>query len=118
MALQSLTRKCFLLPFFSLIWRFVELFLRIFNPFHLKDLIPRLIFNFNFAEPLIPSQYMCLYIFCYLSTVGICQDENSNNSFLQRSKIDFQVPLHHLACCIISPTCITATDLFVNMAIC
>ena len=91
---------------------------RIFNTFHLKDLIPRLILNFHFAEPLIPSQYMCLYIFCYLSTVGICQAENSDNSFLQRSKIDSEGLLHHLACCIISATCITATDIFINRAIC
>ena len=74
---------------------------------------------FMWLELLIaPSQYMCLYIFCYLSTVGICQDENSDNSFPQRSKIDSEGLLHHLACCIISATCITATDIFVNRAIC
>ena len=101
----------------SLLQPYLEIcsvFVRIFNPFHLKDLIPRLIFNFHFAEPLLPSQCMCLYIFCYLSTVGICQDENSDNSFLQHSKIDSEVLLHHLACCTISPTCIRATDIFVN----
>ena len=91
---QEVFPSSLLQPYLEICWVFV----RIFNPFHLKDLIPRLIFNFHFAEPLLPSQCMCLYIFCYLSTVGICQDENSDNSFLQHSKVDSEVLLHHLAC--------------------
>lgn len=50
-------------------------FVKILNPFHLKYLSPRLIFNFRFAEALIPTPDMCLYIFCYLETGDIRQDE-------------------------------------------